>query len=333
MTQTFANPMTLTLASDREIDITRVFDAPRSLVFEACHDCEHLSHWWGPRGFELTECQVDLRPGGSYRFVQRAPDGSMHAFHGTYREIQRPERTVFTQVYEPYPDVELVVSTTLTEVDGKTALSQHMLFPSREARDGMIASGMEWGQRQSFERLDEVLAELYQRETAGPELGITREFDAPVDLVWKAWTDPAALAAWWGPAGSSVSVKTFDLQPGGVFHYSMKSANGPDIWGRFVYREVSPTQRLVFVNSFSDEAGGIASNPWMPGWPLEIVNTLTLEDCDGKTRLTIHGAPINASALERKTFEGGRPGMKTGFDGTFRKLDSYLAEQRATAGR
>lgn len=132
MVQTLGNQMTLTLTSDREISITRVFDAPRSLVFETCHNCEHLAHWWGPRGFELTECSVDLRPGGSYRFVQKAPDGSIHPFHGTYREVSQPERVVFTQIYEPFPDVELVVSTTLTEVDGKTALSQHMLFPSKK---------------------------------------------------------------------------------------------------------------------------------------------------------------------------------------------------------
>ena len=327
------NSMTLALVSDREIAITRLFDAPRNLVFEACHECEHLAHWWGPRGFELIECSLDARPGGSYRFVQRAPDGSIHPFHGTYKEIRPPEREVFTQVYEPYGDVELLVETTLTEVEGKTALSQRMLFPSREARDGMIASGMEWGQRQSFERLDELLAELYQREAAGPELVISRDFDAPRELVWKAWTDPEALANWWAPAGSDVKVKSFDLRPGGVFHYVQKSADGTDIWGRFVYREVAPTERLVFVNSFSDEAGGITPNPWMPGWPLEIVSTLTLEDLGGRTRLTIHGAPMNASAEERKTFEGGRTGMATGFDGTFRKLEAYLAEQRATAGR
>jgi uncharacterized protein YndB with AHSA1/START domain len=333
MAETLANPMTLTLVSDREIAVTRIFDAPRGLVFEACHNCDHLSHWWGPRGFELTECQVDLRPGGSYRFVQRAPDGSMHAFHGTYREIERPERTVFTQVYEPYPDVELIVSTTLTEVDGKTALSQHMLFPSREARDGMIASGMERGQRQSFDRLDEVLAEMHQTEAAGPALEIRRDFDAPKDLVWKAWTDPTALASWWGPAGTEISIKTFELRPGGMFLYSQKTPSGPEIWGRFVYREVSPEDRLVFVSSFSDSAGGLTSNPWTAGWPLEIVSTLTLEDMGGRTRLTIHGAPMNASAEERKTFESGRSGMLDGFEGSFRKLDAYLAEQRATAGR
>jgi uncharacterized protein YndB with AHSA1/START domain len=162
MTETTANRMTLTLVSDCEIAVTRAFDAPRSLVFEAATKCEHLARWWGPRGFELTGCDIDFRVGGSYRFVQRAPDGSSHAFHGEFREITVPERTVQTQVYEPMPDQEVVVTTTFSESDGKTLLSQRLVFGSKEARDGMVASGMEWGQRQSFERLDELLIALRQ---------------------------------------------------------------------------------------------------------------------------------------------------------------------------
>ena len=227
----------------------------------------------------------------------------------------------------------MVIATTLSETDGKTAMSLTMRFSSKEARDGMIASGMEGGQSQAYERLDEILAELYQRDAAGPELVISREFDAPKDLVWKAWTDPSALAVWWAPAGSDVQVKTFDLRPGGMFHYNQKSPNGPEIWGRFVYREVSPTDRLVFVNSFSDVAGGLTSNPWVAGWPLEVLSTLTLEDLGGRTRLTIHGAPMNASVEERQTFERARTSLSEGFAGTFQKLEAYLAEQKAAAGR
>lgn len=162
MSTTADNEMTLTMVSDCEIAVTRAFDAPRSLVFEAATKCEHLSRWWGPRGFELTGCDIDFRVGGSYRFVQKAPDGSLHAFHGEYREIAAPERTVQTQVYGPVPDQEIVVTTTLTESGGKTLLSQRLVFGSKEARDGMVASGMEWGQRQSFERLDELLSSIRQ---------------------------------------------------------------------------------------------------------------------------------------------------------------------------
>ena len=337
-----ANRMTLTLVSDREVAVTRAFDAPRSLVFEACSDCEHMKNWWGPRGFDLIECRMDLRPGGTYRFVQRAPDGSIHGFNGVYREIAAPERIVFTQIYEPIPDQEVVVTTTLTETNGRTALSQTLLFGSREARDGMIASGMEWGQAQSFERLDELLTVLRGGGAAVPspagaageaatQLLVTREFDAPRELVWKAWTEPYRLARWWGAPGSAIEVARLDLRPGGALHYSMKTPNGPLIWGRFAYREVAPTERIVFVSSFSDAACGLTRNPWIATWPLEILNTLTLTEHGGKTTLTLRGGPINASAEELQAFAAGRAGMQGGFAGTFDKLDRYLAEALAGA--
>jgi len=336
MTEKIANRMTLTLIGDREVAVTRAFDARRRVVFEAWSSCEHMARWWGPRGYTLTECQIDLRPGGAYRFVQRAPDGTIHAFRGTYREIAAPERVVFTQIYEPWPDQEVVVSTTLTEKDGKTALSQTLLFNSREARDGMVASGMEWGQAQSFERLDELLAELAGSGVAdggasGPQLAITRDFDAPRDLVWKAWTEPERLAQWWGPAGSEIRVRALDLRPGGVFHYSMEAPDGPEMWGKFVYREIEPQERLVFVSCFSDEKGGLTRNPWIATWPLEVLNTLTLDERDGRTTLTLRGGPINATEEELQAFAAGVAGMRQGFNGTFGQLERYLAEALARA--
>ncbi len=259
MAEKVANHMTLTFPSDREIAVTRTFDAPRSLVFEAFVRCEHLSNWWGPRGFTLVECEIDLRPGGAYRFVQTAPDGGVHPFKGVWREINPPERLVFTQIYdvEPYSIHESVVTNVLTEQDGRTALTQHLQFSSKEARDWMVASGMEWGMTQSLERLDELLVEL--RGDAGSEAGaavelvITREFDAPRDLVWKAWTEPDRLAKWWGPAGFAMKVTSVDVRPGGLFLYGMRPPDREDQWGRFVFREVVPQERIVFVNSFSDE--------------------------------------------------------------------------------
>jgi uncharacterized protein YndB with AHSA1/START domain len=274
---------------------------------------------------------MEFRPGGTYRFVQQAPDGSSHPFKGVYREIAAPERVVFTQIYEPFPDQEALVSTTLAEKDGKTTLSQTLRFASREARDGMVASGMESGEAESFDRLDELLAELSSKAAPVAELAITREFEAPRDLVWKAWTEPDRLARWWGPPGSAIEVTRLDLRPGGVFHYSMKTPNGPQMWALFAYREVVPTERIVFVNSFSDAAGGLTRNPWIAVWPLEILNTLTLTEHAGKTTLTLGGGPINATAEEMQAFEAGRAGMQGGFAGTFENLDRYLAEALARA--
>jgi uncharacterized protein YndB with AHSA1/START domain len=329
MLEKIANRMTLTLLSDREVAVTRAFDAPRRLVFEAMSSCERMKHWWGPRGYELVSCESDLRVGGAYRFVQRAPDGTIHAFKGVYREIAALERIVFTQIYEPWPDQEVVVSTTLSEQDGRTAMSQRLVFGSKEARDGMIGSGMEQGEAQSFERLDELLAELLRSEAGGaaadPEFAFEHDFEALRDLVWKAWTEPDRLAKWWGPAGFEMCVRGLDLRPGGLFHYSIQATNGPLMWGKFVYREVVPQERIVFVNSFSDENGGVTRNPWIAGWPLEVLNTVALTEHDGKTRLTMRGGPINATEDELQAFRGGLAGMKQGLAGAFAQLDRYLA--------
>jgi uncharacterized protein YndB with AHSA1/START domain len=160
------------------------------------------------------------------------------------------------------------------------------------------------------------------------EFVITRVFDAPRDLVWKAWTEPEHLAEWWGPKGCTVRVVKLDVRPGGTFHYAMQFKPGHDMWGRFVYREIAAPSRLVYVSSFSDEKGGITRAPFSQlndTWPLEVLNTLTLSERGGKTTITLRGAPINATEEERKMFASMFASMQQGFGGTFDKLAEYLA--------
>ena len=152
--------------SDREIVMTRVFDAPRDLVFEAHSSCEHLSHWWGPRKYEIVSCDVDFRPGGAWRIVHRGPDGEEHGFRGEYREIVPPERIVWTFEYEGWPGQVSVETLTLEERDGKTTLTSTSVHDSVEARDAMLESGMEEGAAETMERLDEYLEVLRARKSA-----------------------------------------------------------------------------------------------------------------------------------------------------------------------
>ena len=159
------------------------------------------------------------------------------------------------------------------------------------------------------------------------EFSITRVFDAPRDLVWKSFTESERLVQYWGPKGFTMRVAKLDLRPGGVFHYGMRSPEGRDMWGKFVYREIVAPERIVFVSSFSDEEGNLTRHPFSPTWPLEMLNTLTLSEQDGKTTLTISGSPINAAEEERKTFEAGRDSIKQGFTGTFDQLAAYLSLQ------
>jgi uncharacterized protein YndB with AHSA1/START domain len=147
--------------SDREIVMTRLFDAPRHLVFEAMTKPEHVRRWWGilDERYSLPVCEIDLRPGGAWRYVGQGPAGAF-AFHGVYREIVPPDRLVFTEIYDPFPDAVSVVTVVLTEEAGKTRFTATALYPSREVRDSVIQSGMERGAGISYDRLEDLVNEL-----------------------------------------------------------------------------------------------------------------------------------------------------------------------------
>lgn len=152
---------TVTTVSDEEIRMTRLFDAPRQLVFEVMSKPEHVRRWWGQlgEGYSVPVCEIDLRVGGKWRFVNRHPDGEA-AFYGEYREIAPPGRLVFTEIFEPFPESVSVVTSTLTEEDGKTRLTAVVRYPSKEVRDMVLASGMQRGAGISYDRLEDLLVEL-----------------------------------------------------------------------------------------------------------------------------------------------------------------------------
>jgi uncharacterized protein YndB with AHSA1/START domain len=151
----------VTTPSDREIRLTRLFDAPRHLVFEAMTRPEHVKRWWGRlgEGYSVPVCEIDLRPGGAWRFVNRHPAGEA-VFYGVYREITAPERLVFTEIYEPFPDVESVVTSVFTDQHGKTRLTATCLYPSVDVRDMVMKTGMAKGAAISYDQLENLVSEL-----------------------------------------------------------------------------------------------------------------------------------------------------------------------------
>ena len=162
--------------------------------------------------------------------------------------------------------------------------------------------------------------------TSAQEFVITRELDAPRELVFKAWTEPERLEQWWGPKGCRLKVAQLELRPGGVILYSISFGQGPTMWGRFVYSEIEALERLVYVSSFSDEEGALTRAPFSKTWPMEVFNTLTFTEQEGKTTLTLRSAPQNATEEERKTFVGMHQSLQQGFSGTFDQLADYLAK-------
>ena len=155
---------TVTTPSNQEIRMTRLFDAPRDLVFEAMTKPEHVREWWGRLGdgYSVPICEIDFRVGGKWRFVNRHPRGEA-AFHGEYREIAAPGRVVFTEIFEEFPDTVSVVTAELTEEGGKTRLTVTVRYPSVEVRDMVLGTGMSTGAGISYDRLEDLVAKLQRR--------------------------------------------------------------------------------------------------------------------------------------------------------------------------
>jgi uncharacterized protein YndB with AHSA1/START domain len=150
----------VTLPTDTQIRITREFDAPKHLVYKAWTTPELIKRWWsGDRG-EVTSAKVDLRVGGSWRYVMTANGGFEVAFHGKYREIVPNDRVVSTEIYEGAPEVEAVVTHSFTEKDGRTTLTVLTQLPNRESRDAIINSGMEAGMQEAMDHLEQVAVSL-----------------------------------------------------------------------------------------------------------------------------------------------------------------------------
>jgi uncharacterized protein YndB with AHSA1/START domain len=167
-----------------------------------------------------------------------------------------------------------------------------------------------------------------QTKSATEEFVITRVFDVTRDQMWKVWTESDHLAKWFGPKGVTIISAKNDLRVGGIFHYGMKTPEGTVMWGKWIYREIVPPERLVFIVSFSDESGGVTRHPLSAEWPLEMLSTVLFAEQQGKTAITVKWSPHNATEAESKTFEAGRDSMKQGWTGTFEQLAAYLAQSK-----
>jgi uncharacterized protein YndB with AHSA1/START domain len=157
---THADTVEITTPSDREVVLTRVFDAPRALVFDALTTPDLLKRWYGPTGWSLVVCDIDLRVGGRWRYVVRRPDGKEIGQKGVYREIARSERIVNTESWEDWDAGETLVTTVLTEVNGKTTFSSTIVFPSKEVRDTVVKNGLTRGVTETYDKLAAVLASI-----------------------------------------------------------------------------------------------------------------------------------------------------------------------------
>jgi uncharacterized protein YndB with AHSA1/START domain len=323
------------LAGDREILMTRVFRAPRELVWRAWTDPDQLGQWWGPRGFSTHTHHMDVRPGGRWRYVMRGPDGREYHNQVTYLEVAPPERIRFQHGggdgTEPVSH-DMLATFEATGRDGRSTLvTLRMTFATPEARDHAVhVYGALEGGNQTFERLAEHLAASDARAPESDDrlFRYRRVLHAPPAVLWAAWTEPEQLRRWFGPKGFSMAECTMELRPGGLFHYALRTPDGELMWGRWLFREIAPHTRLVFVSAFSDRARSVTRHPGHADWPLETLSTVTFTEHAGIGRGTlveVEWRPLQPTPAERAAFGAGQASMEQGWTGTFDQLQGYLA--------
>lgn len=309
-------------ARNVRVTFTRLFDAPRELVFRAWTDPGHIARWWGPHNFTNEVRAFEPRPGGRMEIDMIGPDGTVYPGGGTFLEVAEPERLVFrSSALDAEGNVVLEDHTTVTfeENDGRTRMTLDAQVVQISGIGFRYVRGMEEGWAQSLERLGLAV---------DPHtFVIARSFDAPRDLVFRAWTEREHLIQWFGPKGFEMFACSVDLRPGGLMHYGLRASNGMEMWGRWEFREIVSPRQLVYVSSFSDPEGAITRAPFLDGrFPLEVFSSVIFEESDGRTTVTLYGVPLNASEDERSAFTEIHPSMQQGWGGTFEQLEAYLGD-------
>lgn len=162
----------------------------------------------------------------------------------------------------------------------------------------------------------------------GKVAGVSRTLNAPRDLVWHVWTDEQHLMQWFGPKGATMLKSKCDLRVGGMMHCHMEVAQGFQLWARWVFTAVTRPELLAFINSLSDEKGGITRHPMALDWPPEILTTIHFKADGNRTHVSLEFVPVNATAAELKAFEETSSSMEQGWAGTLEKLEEYLGAQK-----
>jgi uncharacterized protein YndB with AHSA1/START domain len=307
--------------SGRELVATRVFDAPRALVFKLWTDPEHVARWWGPRGFTTTTAAMDVRPGGVWRHVMHGPDGADYPNRIKYTEVVEPERLAYEQGGDvDGAPVNFEVTVDFEDVGCKTKLTMRSLFPSAEALAFVVEKyGAAEGMVQHIDRLAELATEeagtrqnaLTVTLPSDLEFRLTRTFDASRDLVWEAVTKSEHVVRWFGPRGSKVSQCERDFRPGGAWRMVLVTPDGKESPFKGVFREIVPPLRVV--QTFIYDVDFIRD--------FEAVETMTLTEYSGKTTVAVTVRHKTTEARDGHLYSG----MEGGAGQSYDRLEELLA--------
>lgn len=310
------------MAAKREankIYITRIYDAPVKMVWDAWVDPKQVAQWWGPRGFTLTTHRKDVRTGGVWDYTMHGPDGVDYPNKTRFLEVQKHARLVYDHGGNDERAPLFRVTVDFSEVDGKTKMEMNMALPTPEAANETKKFIKKAGGDATWDRLAEYLSPT-------DRFVINRSFDAPRETVFKMWSDPKHLCQWLAPVGSTMKFLKADIQTGGTSFYCMTTESGVQMYGKIHYSEIHAPDRLVYTQVFCDENEKISRHPFAPTWPETMFTTIVFsEEGADRTRVTVTWEVYgNATDVERQTFHQAKGGMTQGWTGSFDKLEEYL---------
>ncbi|MGR6430229.1 SRPBCC domain-containing protein [Rhizobium sp. PAMB 3174] len=305
---------------------TRLIDAPRPLVYRAFTDPKMLALWFGPRGFDVPECETDLRPGGRMLIVMRGPDGTRFPIDGTYHAVSENRLISYTNGLEGHPQAwhDMVnemrgtpkgtpVTPPVTTIefadkaDG-TLVTITTSFLTVADRDAFTKMQMRAGWSHSLDKL----AELASTDFSGKdhrEIVITRFIAAPVALVWKAWSDVDAISAWWGPEGFTDTPIKFDFRIGGEWLHTMHGPDGTDYPNRAVFTDIVEHERIAYDLGTGE-----------PGDTNIFHTTVSFRAVEGGTEVTLHTVFDTAA---QRAHVAGFGAIELGYQ-TLGKLDAFV---------
>jgi uncharacterized protein YndB with AHSA1/START domain len=304
-----------------ELHLTRIYRAPRSLVWQCWTDPAHVAQWWGPRGFSLTHHSKELRAGGSWAYTMHGPDGKDWPNTTRYLEVVEGEKLVYDHGSDGQSKPLFRVTVTFHDVPEGTRMEMTMGFESEEAARTTGEFIRKAGGNSTWDRL----AEYLEQHSQGREsFVIVRSFAAPPELLFRMWTQPQHLSRWLAPGGASMEYLEADIRTGGSAFFRMDSAQG-SLFARVHYQELQAGELIRYSQSFCDAEGKPAKHPGLPVFPESLETTVRFSAEREGTRVQVVSRPSErATSAERAAFLHTRDSMTGGWTGSFDHLEELL---------
>jgi uncharacterized protein YndB with AHSA1/START domain len=306
-----------------ELHLTRIYDAPAKMVWEAWTDPKKAAHWWGPRGFTITTQDKEFRAGGHWTYTMHAPDGTNYPYKTRYLEVEKYSRLVYDHGSTDDTPPLFRVTVVFTEIKEKTKMDMTMSLATPEAAAEIEKFIKKAGGDSTWDRL----AEYLNKEALGKEqFVINRSFSMPIETMFEMWKNPAHFAKWIAPGGMETKFIRADIKAGGSTFFCMSPNGTHKMYGRADYLEVEKPNRIVYAQQFCDENEKVIRHPMSPNWPETMLTTVVFSaEGSDQTRVTVTWEPRGkVTSAELETFIQSKVGMTQGWGGSFDQLEAHL---------